>query len=146
MQEAYDNSTAGIVFMSLVCAALISLNGYLEFHQLWGKRLEYLKDPWNYIDWLGLLSSAYFIFAVWCREGTRSEEEPTGNFGALRVLASFASLTLCMKVYDWMRVFEELAFFIQLIKRTLEDIRYFIVIFVVALFVFGIPMLYIELE
>ena len=115
MQEAYDDSTAGIVLMSLACTGLICLNGYLEFHQLWGKGWQYFADLWNYIDWAGLLTSAYFIFAVWFREGTRSEEEPTGDFGGLRVLASFASLMLCMKIYDWMRVFEELAFFIQLI-------------------------------
>mmetsp|Transcript_10185 Transcript_10185/g.13817 ORF Transcript_10185/g.13817 Transcript_10185/m.13817 type:complete len:252 (-) Transcript_10185:385-1140(-) len=58
----------------------------------------------------------------------------------LRIVAAFASGLLFFKVYDWLRLFEGTAFFVQLILATAHDIRWFLLLLLVALLIFGLPM------
>jgi len=51
-----------------------------------------------------------------------------------------ASITICIlwaKSYDWLRLFDEPAFFVRLLSRTLYDIKDFTILFLVALAMFG---------
>ena len=42
-----------------------------------------------------------------------------------------------MKAYDWLRLFDEPAFFVRLLSRTLYDIKDFTILFLVACAMFG---------
>ena len=55
-------------------------------------------------------------------------------------MASIASLALLTKVHDWLRLFEKTAFFVLLVKRTIYDIRWFMLLFVVAMLIYGVPL------
>ena len=55
-------------------------------------------------------------------------------------MASLASLCLWIKVLDWCKLFNGTSFFIKLIIETIIDIRYFSLIFIVCLMMFGTPM------
>ena len=57
------------------------------------------------------------------------------------VLSSFATFSLLVKFYEWLRIFEKPAFYIFLIATTIKDIRAFIILFVASLAMFGIPMI-----
>ena len=57
-----------------------------------------------------------------------------------RVMAALASLCLWIKVLDWCKLFDGTSFFIKLIVETIIDIRYFSMIFIVCLMMFGTPM------
>lgn len=61
-------------------------------------------------------------------------------------MASLASCLLIMKFYDWLRLFEDTSFFILLIEKTFSDIKWFLILFAVALIAFGVPMSMLELN
>lgn len=47
---------------------------------------------------------------------------------------------------DWFKLFQPTSFFIRLINETIYDIRYFMLIFIVALSMFGTPMYMLQLN
>ena len=51
-----------------------------------------------------------------------------------------------IKVLDWCKLFQPTSFFIKLIVETIVDIRYFVIIFIVALMMFGVPMYILNLN
>ena len=115
-----------------------------EWNQLQGveKATDYFLDVWNIVDLQGLLLSAFVNFAIIIH-----------RFGGdlcsmtlLRVLAAFASFFLLVKLYDWLRLFQNTAFYMELIKATLEDIGAFMILFVTAIFVFAAPMMILSLN
>ena len=61
-----------------------------------------------------------------------------------RVLASFIACALMLKAYDWLRLFEQTSFYILLIKETLLDVGYFLLLFIIALMMFGFPMMFLN--
>jgi len=56
------------------------------------------------------------------------------------VIAAFSTFCMYVKVLDWFRLFQPTSFFIRLFIETMLDIRYFVIIFFVALMMFGVPM------
>ena len=56
-------------------------------------------------------------------------------------MAAVASCFVILKLFDWLRLFENTAFYVLLLKQTLKDIKIFIVLIFVALATFGIPMI-----
>ena len=47
---------------------------------------------------------------------------------------------------DWCKLFGPTSFFVRLILETISDIKYFMIIFVVALMMFGMPMYILQLN
>ena len=64
----------------------------------------------------------------------------------LRIIASFASCLLMIKVYGWLQLFEKTAFYVKLVTLTIEGIVYFMILFVVALITFGLPLSMLDLN
>ena len=58
----------------------------------------------------------------------------------LRILAATASGLIVTKIYDWLRLFEPTSFYVQLVEKTLKDLKYFMILLVVASLMFGLPM------
>ena len=56
------------------------------------------------------------------------------------MIAALDSTLLLLKLYDWMRLFEETAFYVKLLKATMIKIAPFMLLFVVALLLFGLPI------
>ena len=65
---------------------------------------------------------------------------------SLRVVAAFASLCILLKTFDWLRLFEGTAFYIQLVQETLADIAAFMILLIFSLFIFGTPMGFLTLN
>lgn len=63
-----------------------------------------------------------------------------------RVIAAISTLFLWIKVLDWMQLFGPTSFFIKLITETIIDIQHFFIIFLVALFMIGVPMYILQLN
>ena len=64
----------------------------------------------------------------------------------LRIMAAISTSCLLAKVFDWLRLFEQTAFYILLINETLKDIGSFLILLVVALMMFGVPMIMLNLN
>ena len=58
----------------------------------------------------------------------------------MRVVAAITSCLLIAKIYDWLRLFNNTAFFVQLLSATIWSIRYFMLLLLVAFLMFGMPM------
>ena len=62
-----------------------------------------------------------------------------------RKLAAFVSCLLILKVYDWLRLFETTSFYMQLVYLTVANIFSFMILFLIALLMFGVPISMINL-
>ena len=55
-------------------------------------------------------------------------------------------MLLVVKLYDWLRLFENTASYILLTETTIYDIRIFLILIVFSLMVFGVPMVILNLS
>ena len=55
-------------------------------------------------------------------------------------MAAIANAFLMVQLYYWLRLFDKTAFFVRLITQTIHKIRYFLLLFVIALALFGLPL------
>ena len=63
-----------------------------------------------------------------------------------RIIAAFSIFILWVKLFDWLRLFDSTAFYVSLLKRTLIDISDFMMLFFVALAMFGSVMYMLQLN
>ena len=127
----------------IVLAALIlivwSYHVLLEVYQLKSNVCKYFKSVWNWNDMIALILTFIVIAAS-------VPEDPLISLEKLRPVASIASCALMLKVFDWLRLFEQTAFYIKLMQETLKDIRAFLILILTALATFGIPMIILNLN
>ena len=64
----------------------------------------------------------------------------------LRVVAALASFCILASFFDWLRVFEQTAFYIMLLMETLNDIRAFVILIFISLMMFGVPMMMLNMN
>mmetsp|Transcript_2938 Transcript_2938/g.4004 ORF Transcript_2938/g.4004 Transcript_2938/m.4004 type:complete len:230 (-) Transcript_2938:532-1221(-) len=58
-----------------------------------------------------------------------------------RVFAAFGSCFTLLKLLDWLRLFEQTAFYVLLVGETLSDIKFFLLVLFTTLMMFGAPLL-----
>ena len=63
---------------------------------------------------------------------------------SLRVIAAFASCFTIMKLFDWLRLFEDTGFYVLLVEETLFDIRFFLLLLLTTLMMFGVPLVMLD--
>mmetsp|Transcript_47285 Transcript_47285/g.62582 ORF Transcript_47285/g.62582 Transcript_47285/m.62582 type:complete len:196 (+) Transcript_47285:608-1195(+) len=95
--------------------------------------LDYFKSFWNWFDIIGLVLNLLITVHSLAESGWLTLWE-------LRMLSAIASCNIFIKVFDWLRLFEKTAFYVQLISETLAEIRYFGVLILVSLLMFGLPL------
>ena len=105
----------------------------IELKQMHQSGIDYLKSALNWIDVSGLTLIAVVVTASGPTKTLLEIED-------LRQMAAVASCLVILKLFDWLRLFENTAFYVLLLKQTLKDIKIFIVLIFVALSTFGIPM------
>ena len=59
----------------------------------------------------------------------------------LIIMAAVDSLSLSLKTFDWLRLIEKTAFYINLIGQTMSDIKSFIILLLASFMLFGMPMM-----
>ena len=58
----------------------------------------------------------------------------------LRVVAAISSTLTMVKIFDWLRLFEDTAFYVLLVGETLFDVRYFLLLLLTTLIMLGVPL------
>ena len=91
------------------------------------------KSFWNWIDAMNLTLNAFVLVQSFEAFRVIKIEE-------IRVIASISSCLMIFKFFDLLRVFEETAYLILLIQETIIDIRYFMILIILAFTMFGVPM------
>ena len=99
----------------------------------------YLGSVWNTIDLLQLISMACITISFLTDWGSSHKE-------GQRIIAAFSIFNLWLKFFDWLRMFESTAFYVSLLYRTLKDISDFMILFFVALAMFGSVMYMLQLN
>ena len=112
-----------------------------ELHQIVGlkNKCDYFTDMWNINDFVSLVFTLIIVL-------TSVEHEPLILIEHLRAMAAVASCTLMIKVFDWLRLFENTAFYILLVQETMKDIKAFLILLLTTLMMFGIPMVMLDLN
>lgn len=64
----------------------------------------------------------------------------------LRVLAAFATCITLLRLINWMRLFEDTSFYVLLIRVTIDDIKYFMLLLIISLLMFGVPVLMLDMN
>ena len=138
MQENYHENSVLTYVLLAIDVVLLAMVAYFEYKHAVDSGIEYL-NPWNIIDIGAIIFSWFVTICILVRT-----ENPC--FRTLRILACFASLMLLVKLYDWMRIFDATAFYIQLVQTTFLDIGGFIFLLLIGLMAFGFPMLFINMN
>ena len=87
---------------------------------------------WNFFDIISLTCSSILTLAILTKAVETTEH--------LRLLAAIAIFFEILKLFDWLRLFDNTAFYVALIMSAISDIKSFVIITVIAMFLFGIPM------
>lgn len=61
-------------------------------------------------------------------------------------MAAFATCITLTTLISWMKLFEQTSFYVLLIQTTLKDIKYFILLLIIALLMFGVPVLILDMN
>eukprot|EP00353_Schmidingerella_taraikaensis_P012617 CAMPEP_0185586908 /NCGR_PEP_ID=MMETSP0434-20130131/46624_1 /TAXON_ID=626734 ORGANISM="Favella taraikaensis, Strain Fe Narragansett Bay" /NCGR_SAMPLE_ID=MMETSP0434 /ASSEMBLY_ACC=CAM_ASM_000379 /LENGTH=186 /DNA_ID=CAMNT_0028208379 /DNA_START=145 /DNA_END=702 /DNA_ORIENTATION=+ len=131
-----DRHSAKYVFLKVKGVTTILLLGYAVYTEYWqikARRRKYFKSFWNWVDLVNL--SLTFLITI-----VTLLEVDWVSIESLRILAAFASCLLFVNIYDWLRLFESTAFYVTLVQETLQEARWFMLLVLVALVVFGMPM------
>ena len=89
------------------------------------------------VDLIGFSSILLILFITFFRLDWIS----TSN---LRVIAAFASCIVLLKLFDWLRLFEDVAFYVLLVEETIYDIRHFVMLLLTTLMMFGVPLIMLQ--
>jgi len=126
----------GIAALVLLCyQVLIEIRQQAYSESFW----DYFKSLVNIVDMFQFITAFLLIILHITQIEFPSIETQ-------RVIASITTLCLWIKVLDWCKLFQPTSFFIRLITETIYDIRYFSVIFLVCLAMFGFPMYMLQLN
>ena len=99
--------------------------------------MRYFTYIWNQIDCIGLV----LVFIILLGSGFKGD---LISYESLRILAAFGSQLVLIKLFDWLRIFDGTAFYVLLIWETIYDIRYFFLLLLITLTVFGIPLIILD--
>ena len=97
----------------------------------------YFSSAYNFIDLCGL----FFVLVVLLLTGTGIK---LITFEALRIIAALGTCFTFMKLFDWFRLFDETGFYVLLVAETLYDIRYFLLLLITTLMMFGVPLIMLD--
>ena len=62
------------------------------------------------------------------------------------MLAAFATCITLLRLINWMRLFEDTSFYVLLIRVTIDDIKYFMLLLIISLLMFGVPVLMLDMN
>ena len=92
----------------------------------------FYKNLWNVVDLVALTLT--LVITVHSILGRTNIDKYS-----LSTMAAVASSLIVAKIYDWLRLFEMTAFYVQLLEATIKGIGSFMLLFFVAMLLFGLP-------
>ena len=132
-----------------------------ELQQFFGlkNKIDYLYSLWNWLDFTGLTIIFVVTVLTMCERLSHQPESiiPQEWFEFvndivpipldwLRIMAAIACCCVLAKIFDWLRLFEQTAFYILLMTETLKDVSSFLILLLTALMMFGVPMIMLNLN
>ena len=91
---------------------------------------KHFESFWNKNDAIWLALTPTFIICSLIGVSTST----------LTIIGAFSCFSLSLKAFDWMRLFDCTAFYILLLTETIEDVKVFMIVFVMSFMMFGVPI------
>ena len=106
----------------------------IECGQIHNEGVKDYLNFWNTCDLFQLISTLYIVVEhlILTDDETNKENE--------RTVASLTVLIAWVKVFDWLRLFDETAFYMKLMRQTFIDMTSFVLIYFVGLAMVGSSM------
>ena len=96
--------------------------------------LEYFESYWNMID-IGSLLINFLYIGTFAVNFVRAQE--FFPIEVIRIFGGFAAFTMWIKIFYWMRLFPELAYYVKLISQTILDSMSFSLLVLIILISFA---------
>jgi hypothetical protein len=97
----------------VVATFFLSMNIVMELLQVKKNGLDYFVDVWNLIDITSLVISSIYI-AIVSVNFVRGQEY--FSLELIRIFGAFAAFMMWIKIFYWMRLFADLAYYVKLIS------------------------------
>lgn len=133
-EDKYSLTTEFFMRISLVLLTFYFM--VFDFIVLLREGVAYLFDVFNYIDVASFTLNFYLVYTT----TTYSKEErltDSDMVSTVRTLSALATVLMWFKGFYWMRLFGQTSFYVRLIRETLYDIRYFLILFFAILMTFA---------
>lgn len=130
-----DSQQGAEIVMRFIILLQILYFIYFEFVSVIRDGTDYLYDIYNWIDISSFIINIFLIYA------TIYIKPYDGDRTVIRVIGSIAVILLWFKAFYWMRLFTETSFYVRLIKDTIYDLRYFLILFIFILITFANALL-----
>ena len=107
----------------------------LEIEQLFKDGpLSYLSDYWNVIDSCSILSNFILITTF---TYTLIMQNEVIDIRIIRTFGAYSSFLMWIKVFYWMRLFGNLAYYVKLIQDTILEMGNFMLMCMIIIFAFA---------
>ena len=119
------------------CIILIGIAYFVFFEMVCMMRdgLSYLTDIFNWLDIMSFVLNLYLIYAtIYVAPNKNSRLN-------VRTMAALGVVLMWFKAFYWLRLFAGTSFYVRLIRDTLYDIRYFLILFILILITFANALL-----
>ena len=94
--------------------------------------ITYLADKWNWADGVRITLNVIVNYALFTN-------------AKWSYLQQIIALNICftiLKVFDWMKLFDNTSFFVMLIAEIFKDIKYFVILLLLTILTFGAPLVF----
>ena len=129
-----------VYVFSLGCLTLLLLSYQLviELYQALGTSLKaYFLSIQNSLDLFQYLSTAWVVLWNLVHLNDGEDQHAIANTDQIRIISALSVFVLWLKLFDWLRLFEQTAFYIKLLTATFMDLRSFMLLFFTGLAMFG---------
>ena len=110
------------------------VNGQPKCRDITEQAKSYFTQFWNFNDLFHLTLTAIFVIIA-------IKDDDTISVYYMTIIAAVNSLSMSLKTFDWLRLVETTAFYINLIGQTIADIKSFIILLFASFLLFGLPMM-----
>lgn len=114
-----------------IILTLIAYFFFFEMVCIMRDGLDYLTDIFNWMDNIAFILNIYMIYAT-----VYIAPDPTART-EVRAMAALTVVFMWFKAFYWLRIFSGTSFYVRLIRDTLYDIRYFMILFILILLTFA---------
>ena len=119
-------------FMRWIILVSVIYFAFFEFICILRDGLTYFTDVFNYVDWGAFVLNLWLLYATSAYQKDEDNDRTT-----IRTMAAVSVFLMWIKSFYWMRLFTDTSFYVRLIRETLFDIRYFLILFIFILMTFG---------
>jgi hypothetical protein len=132
-KETFDSDyTQKFIINVIYCSLLVLFSCYFltnELRQLWGDRLNYFTNFWNYIDILPPTLICFSMFISFTSAGSNEQME--------RSLMAVTTFFMWFKLLYFLRIFKDTGYLIRMISTVIVDMRHFFLVLFIAITAFG---------